>query len=412
MMERMSSWGSALSRLSVSQKVDDDAETSVSEVGDTALHVKGHSEGDGTRLSFENTTKIGGIYVPGDNELQQFSPALNYVYTMQKLDKKLPKLLDYVSCVFDILGVLTRYLLEKLLGPGVAEVTSDQGILYPDLPSNMVGYLLMGWFGVVFKADISRVSEHLAIALTTGYLGSLTTFSGWNQKMLALGVAGHWLLALLGFFIGMILVAYSIILGVETAKGFKWFLSWLNLRLGSGICCISKVNLKVDSFQSHFVVTTVMLVMLGFLWGVSGALEKDEFKHGGSTAQLWFACLVGPLGVWIRWFLARINGRGIGAGMFRWLPFGTLIANVSAACVMAALATLKKSVNTTNCDTIVTRIQFGLLGCLSTVSTFAAEFNATRESHHPWRAYVYAMIIIGISFSFGILIYGIPVWRR
>ena len=65
-----------------------------------------------------------------------------------------------------------------------------------------VGSFLMGWFGVVFKEDINNVSEHLAIALTTGYLGSLTTFSGWNQDMLELGVSGHWLFAVLGFLIG------------------------------------------------------------------------------------------------------------------------------------------------------------------------------------------------------------------
>lgn len=74
-------------------------------------------------------------------------------------------------------------------------------------PSNFVhilqvGSFLMGWFGVVFKGDISRASEHLAIGLTTGYLGSLTTFSGWNQKMLELAVAGHWLFSALGFLIG------------------------------------------------------------------------------------------------------------------------------------------------------------------------------------------------------------------
>jgi len=65
-----------------------------------------------------------------------------------------------------------------------------------------IGSFLMGWFGIVFKGDISHVSEHLAIGLTTGYLGSLTTFSGWNQKMLELSVAGHWILSLLGFVIG------------------------------------------------------------------------------------------------------------------------------------------------------------------------------------------------------------------
>ena len=60
----------------------------------------------------------------------------------------------------------------------------------------------MGWCGVVFKADISYVSDFLAIGLTTGYLGSLTSFSGWNQKMLELSVEGHWVFAGLGFLIG------------------------------------------------------------------------------------------------------------------------------------------------------------------------------------------------------------------
>lgn len=60
----------------------------------------------------------------------------------------------------------------------------------------------MGWFGVVFKGKISSMSDHLAVGLSTGYLGSLTTFSGWNQKMLDLSVSGHWVFALLGFVIG------------------------------------------------------------------------------------------------------------------------------------------------------------------------------------------------------------------
>ncbi|KAL3026455.1 hypothetical protein AAZX31_04G232200 [Glycine max] len=236
----------------------------------------------------------------------------------------------------------------------------------------------MGWLGVVFKADTSRVSEHLAIGPTTGYLGSLTTFSGWNQKMVELIATRHWLLFVLGFLIGLLLVGSSITFGVETAKGFKWFLRWLNMRPGSGTF-ISKVNWKVDIFLRHLVVTIVYVVILGLLWGVAGALEKVEFKHGG--------------------------------GRLKWLQFGTLIADAYASWVVAALAIVKKSVNTKNCDTIATGIQFGLLGNLSTVSTFAAEFNAMRGSKHPWRAYAHAMITICISFSFGIFIYCIPIWR-
>lgn len=149
------------------------------------------------------------------------------------------------------------------------------------------------------------------------------------------------------------------------------------------------------------------------LWGVSGVLVKAEFKNGGNAAQLWFACMVGPIGVWIRWFLARLNGRGLGkAGLVKWIPFGTLIANVSAACIMAALSSVKNAVNTRDCDTVVAGIQFGLMGCLSTVSTFAAEFNAMRESSRPMRAYAYAAITVLVSFALGILIYCIPVWTK
>ncbi|KAL5056530.1 hypothetical protein RYX36_037212 [Vicia faba] len=123
---------------------------------------------------------------------EQISPLLTIqiegsqdIQHLQDTNKELPKLLDYASylihlAVFGILGVLTRYTLDKLFGPSVGHVTSDQTILYLDLPSNMVGSFLMGWFGVVFKEDISNVSEYLAVALTTGYLGSLTTFSGSN----------------------------------------------------------------------------------------------------------------------------------------------------------------------------------------------------------------------------------------
>ncbi|XP_058219887.1 fluoride export protein 1-like [Rhododendron vialii] len=332
--------------------------------------------------------------------------------------KELPWVLDYGSqlihlAVFGILGVLTRYLLQKLFGPGVVGLTSDQTVLYLDLPSNMVGSFLMGWFGIVFKGDISRVSDYLAVGLATGYLGSLTTFSGWNQKMLDLSVQGKWALVVFGYPIGFILADYAIIYGVRTAQGFKRFLETSNVLPKSEISS-SQSNWKVDNFKCQFAFMLVLILMLGLLWGVSGALERREFDSGGSGAQLWLACIVGPFGVWLRWFLAcRLNGRGIGLhGLLKWVPFGTLIANVSAACVMAGLATLMKVVKTKTCNTIATGIQFGLLGSLSTVSSFVSEVHLLRESKKPWRGDVYAVVTIVVSFGLGTLIYSVPVWTH
>ncbi|CAF1870933.1 BnaC04g47810D [Brassica napus] len=333
---------------------------------------------------------------------------------VKKEEPVLPKSLEYISClihlaVFGILGAITRYLLQKLFGPSVARVTSDGSILYLDLPSNMVGSFLMGWFGVVFKADITRVSEFLAIGLSTGYLGSLTTFSGWNQKMLDLSADGKWLYAVLGFLLGLFLASYSIILGVETAKGFRWL---LQRRASSSSKERNSCLLEVNTFKSHIVSMTLMVLLLVALLAVSATQLVKEFDKGTSEAQLWLGCLVAAPGVWLRWFLARLNGRGLGKdGQYlRWVPFGTVIANVAAASAMAALATLKKSVDTTTCNTVASSIQFGLLGCLSTVSTFMAEFNAMRESDYPWRAYAYASFTIAVSFAIGTVIYSVPVW--
>ncbi|KAL4625130.1 hypothetical protein ACB092_05G002000 [Castanea dentata] len=418
-----SSANSSLRRRSISLSaaapvhIDDDIESEIvseaGDIGDRALHSNRHSESSSHRFSVDHALE-NGVSAPtsGDTLLhlsrhwscdpptmttisvvtplpeEIISPLSTdaIVCSKDKKQERLPKLLEYALClihlaVFGILGVLTRYVLQKLFGPGVAGLTNDENILYLELPSNMVGSFLMGWWGVVFKADISSVSDYLAIGLATGYLGSLTTFSGWNQKMLELIVDGHWVLAVLGFLVGS---------GTPSSSS----------------------NWRVDSFKRHLAVMVVLILMLSLLWGVCGELLREEFSSGSSGAQLWLACFVGPPGVWIRWFLARLNGRGLGkAGLFKWVPFGTLAVNVFAACIMAAVSTVKKAVNSQTCDTVAAGIQLGL-GCLSTVSTFIAEFNAMRESEHPWRAYAYALITICISFGLGILIYSVPVWTK
>ncbi|KAB2629094.1 membrane protein-like [Pyrus ussuriensis x Pyrus communis] len=288
--------------------------------------------------------------------------------------------------------VLTRYLLQKLFGPGVGGVTSNQIILYLDLPSNMLSLSLSLTHLLTHTYISPNTSNYLAIGLSSGYLRSLTTFSGWKQKMIELSVEGHWVFALLGFLIGLFLAAYSI-LGVETAKGFRQLLE------KNSVCGITSSRKSWRVLQASL--------------GASGILLREEFNSDSSEAQLWLGCIVGPFGVWIRWFLARLNGRGLGTtGCLKWVPFGTLIANISAACVMAALSTVKRVVSSYLRKIVATGIHFGFLGCLSTVSTFIAEFNVIRESKYPWRAYAYAMATICTSFGLGILIYCVPIWTK
>ena len=53
------------------------------------------------------------------------------------------------------------------------------------------------------------MSDHLAIGLTTGFMGSLTTFSGWNQKMVELSSRDHWVFAVAGIVFGKSVCANS-----------------------------------------------------------------------------------------------------------------------------------------------------------------------------------------------------------
>jgi fluoride ion exporter CrcB/FEX len=65
-----------------------------------------------------------------------------------------------------------------------------------------VGSFFMGWVGIVMKKDILHFSEPLAIGLSTGLMGSITTYAGWNQKMVELLTTGNIVAAVSGTLLG------------------------------------------------------------------------------------------------------------------------------------------------------------------------------------------------------------------
>jgi fluoride ion exporter CrcB/FEX len=65
-----------------------------------------------------------------------------------------------------------------------------------------VGCFLMGAIGFAWRECILSRSKPLYVSLTAGVLGSLTTYSGFNQDMVNLFVEGDWAQALFGLLIG------------------------------------------------------------------------------------------------------------------------------------------------------------------------------------------------------------------
>ncbi|GLJ10485.1 hypothetical protein SUGI_0129100 [Cryptomeria japonica] len=65
-----------------------------------------------------------------------------------------------------------------------------------------VGSFFMGWVGVVFKTKIYFLSEALAIGLSTGLMGSITTFTSWIQEIVNLTTERHWVTGIIGLLLG------------------------------------------------------------------------------------------------------------------------------------------------------------------------------------------------------------------
>ncbi|XP_059069826.1 uncharacterized protein LOC131046319 [Cryptomeria japonica] len=309
--------------------------------------------------------------------------------------------------IFGIVGIFIRYALQILFGPDIANVTNHHSALYINLPSNMVGSFFMGWVGVVFKTKIYFLSEALAIGLSTGLMGSITTFTSWIQEIVNLTTERHWVTGIIGLLLGMELSQMSLILGIESAN----LIEYIHNKFKKKHFLLKWISSN-EYNQFHLYGFIVLMFITGIFWGGSFVLLVFDFTSHHKK-KIWIACIVGPFGVWIRWFMARLNGRGIGAQKnLKWLPLGTLITNLMASIMMATLSTIHLVVKDHTWKFVIEGLQLGFLGCMSTVSTFVVEVRAMHQSSHSWRAYVYILLSLFPAFTFGTLIYSIPIWTR
>ncbi|CAM6128215.1 unnamed protein product [Calypogeia fissa] len=312
---------------------------------------------------------------------------------------------------FGILGVLIRYLLEVLFGPNVAKLTSNKSALFIDLPANMLGSFFMGWVGVVFKKDIAMFSEHLAVGLSTGLMGSITTYAAMMQRNLAIMVSGSWVTGLFGLLVGVYMAQMSLVVGEDSARLLHKILQLMNEQRGRK--GLGKWQMPPPDNLHRRMASLVLFVFFGGgLWVASVVLTLMD-TNSLSRRTLWLACWVAPPGVWMRWYFARLNGRGIGAKHYqRWFPLGTFLVNVTASSLEAGLTSVNSAVRNYTATLLVGAINLGTLGCLSTVSTFVAEIQIMHEGLNWWRAYAYPIISMVVSLVIGILVYGVPVWCK
>mmetsp|Transcript_31176 Transcript_31176/g.88405 ORF Transcript_31176/g.88405 Transcript_31176/m.88405 type:complete len:392 (+) Transcript_31176:278-1453(+) len=129
------------------------------------------------------------------------------------------------------------------------------------------------------------------------------------------------------------------------------------------------------------------------------------------------SCLVGPLGAWLRYCLSTFNGSW---KAHKWLPLGTLFANVGAAVLDTLLEGVMMQGNyqtggafsSSTGGLAIGVVIDGFSGSLSTVSSWAMEAYNLMQSQGAkvMRAYSYMLITIAISVVLGVVSYGPFVW--
>ncbi|KAE8209261.1 hypothetical protein CF327_g6740 [Tilletia walkeri] len=373
-----------------------------------------------------------------------------------------------------MLGTLTRIGITSLFT--FAHTPLDPPIIW----AQIIGCAVFGGAlqnKAYFEAIVLRLDHHpqavglqlgtaLYTALTSGYCGSVTTFSTWIlDDYLAWanydGVdrsGGKSFLAGIGqSFVTLILSIASLRLGMKLAEeGEPFCMSWVikilpaSLRLGASSTAERSASLatfqaetdltpssdhpdgtdivnKKDSqrlakYQLLYIATCVFAVGLLVMTSLLAALYIP-------TRSISVALALSPPGAMLRWYLSRINGKSFkalpvirrrstraGQSSPEAWPYGTFTANMLGVTIVGAAYTALHASRTdaastvpysrVKCDVIYSGLEVGLAGCLSTISTFSAELYTLSAGLKTRQA---AVLYAFASWGWGLVLYALLV---
>ncbi|KAF8450606.1 CrcB-like protein-domain-containing protein [Boletus edulis BED1] len=282
-----------------------------------------------------------------------------------------------------ILGVLARLGLQAL-------VTYDGESIFSLAYVQATGCFIMG-IALGMKAPFGNFYGPLYTAVTTGFCGSLTTFSGWQVDIFDSWVnSGQFHRAGLGDFIDgltktwvtLLLSLASLMFGVHVSGSILPYLPTLRPPKKNVRYCLTFLSILTyaATFPAYFRLPA-------------------NYRHQ-ATAALLFSF---P-GTLTRYLLSiNLNPR------IKLFPLGTFIANMLGTALLGAFHVVQgvPSVSPDACS-LLQGLGDGYCGCLTTVSTFAAEVDALAG----WKASLYVtlswvvgqlllLVIMGSSFWAG-----------
>jgi len=345
-----------------------------------------------------------------DNDVSKEKPRLTYAVSDLQLAMSI--------CGMSSLGTLLRIGLQNAFAADegtVFDLTSPNDALFPDLPSNVVGSFFIGLaqsyvqqHQVIKPMRNERRWEQLVlVGFTTGFCGSLTTFSSWNASAVALAAESEVFSCIFAYLVGLTLPLVTLVVARDCGKALSslfWRRQDRKKAAASTESMIMEKDMTLAPQRSITVVLVGIFVLQLGLYAWALAVDTNEIRRG-----YWLALLLSPIGATVRWWLAMgLNKKPDPHLKF---PLGTFIANVCAATLAASFAAGANRVDSGWGFIVLAGAKTGLSGTLSTVSTFMSEIHAL-SSHPPTRllAYSYPLVTIMLSFTLGIAVYGWSVW--
>lgn len=252
---------------------------------------------------------------------------------------------------FSYVGFGLRYLSERFAAS--THALSEGSPIYPDFYANIIGCCWMGIM-VTQRTHFSVHHGALYLGLTTGFAGSLTTFSAWNATAsLALyheGLSVNVFLLQLGISLGMSMLAFHF--GIHLVRLWRYVILHVPCTKNSSAAAelqqlppkdaegpnsqppeldeertIAREASDADAVGTEHKPYIYVLLSLVSLFATAGWLVL--FFLVSHWRALWFAFLLSPLGTLIRYYVSIHNKRLTKFPAFTFLVnvLGTLIYN-------------------------------------------------------------------------------------
>lgn len=261
-----------------------------------------------------------------------------------------------------VFGVLTRLGLSAL-------ATYDGSSIFELAYSQALGCFIMGYLTTV-RAPLSYFYAPMYTMLTTGYCGSLTTFSGWQMDVFEswINAKGYHRGGLRDFIDGLSKTVFTLTLSLGS------------LSFGQSLGSSHKVPTRAIPQPARYVMLALSMAIYAATIPLYLRLPTS-WRHQ-ATAALLFSF---P-GTLTRYVLSTaFNPR------FKSIPLGTLLSNLIGTALLGMFHVLQRlSVNPVSNEacSMLQGMMDGYCGCLTTISTFVVEV----ATLGVWKGGLYALL--------------------